>query len=290
MTGCGEAHHAEKGVSYSLEIRTFNNRYLKTTIKLPETLQFLEDKIEKQLRKGLGRGSVIYQLRVRDQRASAAYSINVAALQSYVDQVCQAKLPDGVKATVDLGTLAALPGVCQPPEPDESVREQQATIVQWLTERALDEVVAMRRLEGHALRQDLAAHCDVIRAELEAISQQAPKVVQEYHERLKSRVSMLVQEAKVELEAEALMREVAIYADRCDINEEVSRLRSHLDQFNSACDSDENVGRKLDFLTQEMLREANTIASKSNDVLIMQAVVEIKSLIDRLKEQVQNVS
>ena len=143
MTGCGEAHHAEKGVSYSLEIRTFNNRYLKTTIKLPETLQFLEDKIEKQLRKGLGRGSVIYQLRVRDQRASAAYSINVAALQSYVDQVCQAKLPDGVKATVDLGTLAALPGVCQPPEPDESVREQQATIVQWLTERALDEVVAM---------------------------------------------------------------------------------------------------------------------------------------------------
>lgn len=290
MTGCGEAHYAEEGISYSVEIRTFNNRYLKTSIKLPETMQFLEDGVEKQLRRRLGRGSVYYQLRVRDQRASAAYGVNVAALQAYVDEVCRAKLPEGVRASIDLGTLTALPGVCQPPEPDESTREREETIVQRLTTQALDETTAMRRQEGLALRQDLVSHCDAIGAQLDAIAGRASNVVAEYHERLKSRVLMLLQEAKLELEEESLMREVAIYADRCDINEEIARLRSHLDQFIASCDGQESVGRKLDFITQEMLREANTIASKSNDVPIIRATVEVKSLIDRLKEQVQNVA
>ncbi len=290
MTGCGEAHHAQEGVSYSLEIRTFNNRYFKASIKLPETLQFLEDRVEKALRAQLGRGSVIYQLRVRDQRAAAAYGVNVAALQAYVDQVSRARLPDGVAAAVDLGTLAALPGVCQPPEPDDSFREMQADIIDRMTRDALAQVVNMRLREGEALLADLRSHCDGIRTQLETVEVRVPDVVVSYHERLANRVKNLLEESRLQLEADALAREVAIYADRCDVTEEITRLRSHLDQFLAACDNGDQVGRKLDFLTQEMLREANTIGSKSNDVRIMQAIVEIKSLVDRLKEQVQNVA
>lgn len=289
MTGCGEAHFAEDGLTYSLEVRTFNNRYLKTTIKLPEGHQFLEEDIEKQIREVLSRGSVLYQLRVRDQRASAAYAINAAALQRYVDEVCRTRLPQGVVASVDLAALAALPGVCQPPDPDESARERQAEIVEQLTVEALAAVEQMRRREGLALRHDLLAHCEGIRGQLDIVARHASGVVNEYHERLKKRVAALVAEAKLDLEAETLTREVALFADRCDISEEIARLRSHLQQFAAACDTPDKVGRKLDFLTQELLREANTIGSKANDVRIVQAIVEIKSLIDRLKEQVQNV-
>ncbi|RJP39708.1 MAG: YicC family protein [Phycisphaerales bacterium] len=290
MTGCGEAHCAQDGISYSLEIRAFNNRYFKASIKLPETLQFLEERVEKALRSELGRGSVIYQLRVRDQRAAAAYGVNVAALQAYVDQISRARLPEGVSAAVDLGTLAALPGVCQPPEPDEDFRQQQAAIIDRLTREALAHLVAMRLREGEALRADLRGHCDGIRAQLQLVEQRVPDVVVLYQERLAARVNTLLEESRLQLEADALAREVALYADRCDVTEEITRLRSHLDQFLAACDSGDQVGRKLDFLAQEMLREANTIGSKSNDVRIVQAIVEIKSLVDRLKEQVQNVA
>ena len=289
MTGCGEAHHAEDGVSYSVAIRTFNNRYLKTSIKLPETLQFLEDAVDKQLRGALGRGSVIYQLRTRDQRASAAYGINLAALQAYVDEVGKVQMPQGVTASIDLGTLTALPGVCQTPEPDESTLETEVGIVQGLTREALEQTTAMRRQEGLALCENLTSNCDAIRVQLGIIAEQAPNVVAEYHERLKKRVAVLLNQAKLEMEQDTLAREVAIYADRCDIHEELTRLGSHLDQFAASCENGGLVGRKLEFLVQEMLRETNTIGSKSNDVAIVRAMVETKSLLDRLKEQLLNV-
>jgi len=147
----------------------------------------------------------------------------------------------------------------------------------------------MRRVEGKALREDLHESCHAIRELLASVRERAPAVVDEYHERLHTRVSTLMSTGKFELEADALAREVAIYAERCDVNEEVSRLSSHLDQFEQICDRGEQAGRTLDFLSQELLREANTIASKSNDATITRNVVEIKGRIDRLKEQAQNV-
>jgi len=147
----------------------------------------------------------------------------------------------------------------------------------------------MRREEGQALRRDLLGSCDAIRDHLSQIAAQAPKVVDEYHQRLKTRVETLMRAGGFELEAEGLMREVAVFAERCDISEEIARLRSHLDQFTQLCDREDRVGRTLEFLSQEMLREANTVASKSNNADIARSVVEIKGLIDRLKEQVQNV-
>ncbi len=289
MTGYGAAQHVEDGVSYALEIRSLNNRYLKLSIKLPEHLQFLEGDVDKLLRSRLVRGSISYTLRVRSEGDVGLRSINPAAVQRYVEQLSEVQTPPGTAATVDLATIAMLPGVCDSPELNEGARQHQWDVVADLTNRAIDVLIAMRREEGQALRTDLLRCCEAIRVRLSECKARAPSVIEEYHERLKSRVAILMQSGGFELEAEGLMREVAVYAERCDISEEIARLGSHLDQFGGLCDREDQVGRTLDFLTQEMLREANTIASKSNDAAIARSVVEIKGLIDRLKEQVQNV-
>jgi len=289
MTGYGEAQHAEEGVSYALELRSLNNRYFKANVKLPENLQFMEADVEKLLRTRLQRGSVTYVLRVRNSSAAGAYEINRAALEHYLGQVRGIPLLEGVEGTVDLASILTMPGVCQPPEQDEDTRAHTWEITRRLTEDALERLVQMRGVEGEALREDLLSHCARIRGLAAQIAAQAPAVIAEYQDRLRERVAVLLREARLELETEALLREVAVFADRSDISEEVSRLASHLDQFTRLCDSPELAGRKLDFLAQEMLREANTIGSKSNNAAIARDVVEIKGSIDRLKEQVQNV-
>ena len=289
MTGFGTAERSEGGTSYVLEIRSLNNRYFKAAIKLPEMLQFLETEVERMVRARLGRGSVTCNLRLRSASATGGYEIDTAALERYVGSIGGVNVPEGIQATVDLGAIAALPGVCQPPEMDEEQRDRQTQLVREMTEEAIDKLIEMRRVEGQVLRDDLLLHCGRLREHLDAVEQQAPEVMAEYHERLQSRVQILLAEAKLELEQDSLMREVAIYADRCDISEELSRLRCHLDQFGAVCDGNEHAGRKLDFLAQEMLREANTIGSKGNDTEISRQIVEVKGSVDRLKEQVQNV-
>ncbi|MFQ5490026.1 MAG: YicC/YloC family endoribonuclease [Phycisphaerae bacterium] len=289
MTGFGSAAKSQDGTAYTLEIRSLNNRYFKASIKLPEPLQFLEPDIERALRSVLRRGSVNYTLRIRSEGPITGLDINTAALEQYLQRICSAKVPDGVSATIDLAAVSAMPGVCQPPEADDSQREQQRHIVTDLTDHALDGLVAMRRAEGQVLRQELLGQCERLVEHLEAINERAPQVTTEYHQKLRARVEDLTAQARLELDADALTREVALFADRCDITEEIVRLRSHLEQFEGLCDSGPHIGRKMDFLAQEMLRESNTIGSKSNDAQIARAVIEIKAVIDRLKEQVQNV-
>lgn len=289
MTGYGAAQHVEGGVCYAIEIRSLNNRYAKLSIKLPEHLQFLESDIDRMLRARLVRGTVTCTLRVRTEHGSVLRRINSAALQEYVDQLSRVEASNGPPSTIDLATIALLPGVCDVPELDEEARSRERGIVTNLTERAIDALSAMRRDEGEALLRELLGFCESIRSLLAKCAARAPMVIEEYHERLKSRVGTLMRTGGFELEAEGLMREVAIYAERCDVSEEIARLNSHLDQCGLLCDREEPVGRTLDFLSQEMLREANTIASKSNDSVIARSVVEMKGWVDRLKEQVQNV-
>ena len=288
MTGYGAAQHTENGVSHALEIRSVNNRYLKLSIKLPEQLQFAESDIDKLLRHRLARGTISYTVRVRGD-ASMLKAVDVAALQRYVDALSQVRLPSGVQPVIDLATVALLPGVSEPPDMDDEAKRRCVEMLTELTNRGLDALIDMRREEGRTLREDLLSCCEAIRKHLALIATRAPGVIEEYRERLRSRVAMLMQGGGFQLEADGLLREVAVYAERCDISEEISRLTSHLDQFAEVCDRDEQVGRTLDFLAQELLREANTIGSKSNDAAIARSVVEIKGLIDRLKEQVQNV-
>jgi len=206
-----------------------------------------------------------------------------------VDRLSQASLPGGVQPTIDLAALALMPGVCEPLELDAEARERQLEILTALTETALTGLIEMRRQEGEALLRDLLQHVAAIRNELDAISARAPQVIEEYHQRLQTRVATLMWESDLQLESENLTREVAIFAERSDISEEIARLLSHLEQFEQVCHGGEHAGRTLEFLAQEMLREANTIGSKSNDAGVARSVVTIKGVIDRIKEQVQNV-
>lgn len=286
MTGYGEVQHSDNGISYVLELRSLNSRYFKVSIKLPEHLSIFEPEVEKLLRAKLTRGSVFYNLRVRDTSAEAAQEINQAALKSYLDQIL-AVSPE--QAQIDVASLLDLPGVCQPPALSEARRKHQWTVIEQITQHVLDNLIEMRRVEGRSLCEDLTYQCTQIREHLATVAERAPVVLQEYNQKLVQRTNTLIAEAKLELKLDDVRREVALYAERCDINEEISRLGSHLDQFEQLCQKGERAGRKLDFLAQELLREANTIASKSNDATIAQHIVEIKGAIDRLKEQVQNV-
>lgn len=288
MTGFGAAECCENGVSYRVEIRSVNNRYFKASTKLPEHLQRFEGEIDKQLRGRMGRGSISYSLKVKDENAPTSVEINKAALGRYVSVLAQVAAEHKL-ASIDLAGLLDFPGVCEPVEMNEDLLAAQLKIVQRLTNEAIDRLLTMRRTEGEALERDLAEQCAGIRDRIAQVAERSPLVVDEYHKRLRARVQQLMETSSVELDHDALVREVAIFAERCDVNEELSRLASHLDQFAELCAAPEETGRKLDFLAQEMLREANTIGSKASDAQVSRHVVEIKASIDRIKEQVQNV-
>jgi uncharacterized protein (TIGR00255 family) len=265
-----------------------NNRFFKPVIKLPENLSGLEPELETVLREKLGRGSVTYVLKMRLDSAEAAYHINTQALQSYVEQLQSVKGIVGL-VQLDLASLVQLPGVCQEPRDESDEIERHGETVRDLTLKAIDKLQKMRQREGKNLHAELMKHTKVIAEELNRISARAPLVVEDYHRRLQQRVNQLLSKAELRVNEGDLIREVAVFAERADIAEEIQRLSSHLGAFEEACNKDEHAGRKLDFIAQEMLREANTIASKANDAAIARSIVEIKGTIDRLKEQVQNL-
>ncbi|MCK6457447.1 MAG: YicC family protein [Phycisphaerae bacterium] len=289
MTGFGSAERTEGGVHYRVEIRSVNNRYFKATIKLPELLQRFESDIEQQLRQRLGRGSVSYSLRIRDAAGSVMAEINVAALQSIVERL-RGLRADGASVQIDLAALLALPGIVEPPDIDESMAAARQATIRAVTDEAIGRLIEMRRSEGAALRADLAGQCVRIRELVSRVRARSPLVVEDYHRKLRVRVNALLAQGGVELNQDDLVREIAIFAERCDVNEEIARLESHLEQFLQICDRGEEAGRKLDFLAQELLREANTIGSKANDAEIARLIVDTKATIDRIKEQVQNVA
>ena len=294
MTGFGDAADERAGVRYAVEIKSLNNRYFKPVIKLPDALSALEAEIEPVLRRNLGRGSVVLTLKVRRDEAAPQRRlprIDTDALRAYVGQLQQAGLE-----VREPERLLALPGVVRQPEaePAEEVEEDAAAhreVVLELTRRALEGLRAMRREEGAMLLDDLMAQTAAISRHLAAVRDRAPRVLHHYHDRLQARVNELLAKAELTIAREELAKEVAVFAERSDISEELTRLAHHVEQFEAACrDEDgEAVGRRLDFVAQEMLREANTIGSKANDAEIAAHIVEIKGAIDRLKEQVQNV-
>ena len=288
MTGFGDATAERNGTHYAVEIRSLNNRYFKPIIKLPETISGLEPELESMLRERLGRGSITYILKMRSDSAEAAYHINTQALKSYLQQLQQVKGLDRL-VQIDLASLVQLPGVCQEPRDETDEIERHGPVVRELTAKAVEKLNGMRNREGEQLFKELMRHVQLIAANLKEIATRAPSVVEEYHRRLSQRVNQLLSKAELKVNEPDLIKEVAVFAERADIAEEIQRLTSHLGAFEQACREGEHAGRKLDFISQEMLREANTIASKANDAQIARHIVEIKGAIDRLKEQVQNV-
>lgn len=303
MTGYGEAQGEIDGVTYTAAIKTVNNRYLKTSIKLPEAIAFLEEDIDKLLRKDLSRGTVNCVLGLKNIQSKEFFDINETALQAITERLGKIARSADIKCQIDIASLLTLPGMVAPTSPDKDKAEQIRKAVLEIIQRATDQLKEMRAAEGAALAADLNSHCKVIKQELKQIQSRSAVVTQEYQNKLKKRVDELLADAKLHLDEEILAREVAVYADRSDISEEIARLDSHLQQFTAICrgtpscnkskdrvlPADAAAGRRLDFISQEMLREANTIASKASDAEIIRRVIDIKCRIDRIKEQVQNV-
>lgn len=288
MTGFGDATAERDGTHYAVEIRSLNNRFFKPAIKLPENVSGLEPELETLLRERLGRGSITFILKMRMDSAEAAYHINTQALKCYLEQLQSVKGLDRL-VQIDLASLVQLPGVCQEPRDETDEIARHGPVIRELANQAISKLHQMRGREGEALFAELMRHVKLIGDNLGEIEKRAPFVIDEYHKRLSARVNDLLRKAELQVNQADLLKEVAVFAERADIAEEIQRLTHHLKAFEDACRGDEHAGRKLDFITQEMLREANTIASKANDAQIARHIVEIKGAIDRLKEQVQNV-
>lgn len=290
MTGFGVASTEADGARFVVEVRSLNSKYFKALIRLPEELAGLEAELEPALARRLTRGSVVLTVRFSDASANAAAQINTNALRRYVDELrAVAGSLDGA-GRIDLGALLGLPGVVIAGTAAELL-DRVRPVLLGLVDEACDRVLAMRAREGAMLHEQLHKHRRQIAERLAAIDKRAPAVVDQYQDRLRDRINALLAESGAALRDEDLIREVAVYAERSDIAEEVSRLQGHLEQFAEIIDAadQEPAGRTLDFLSQEMLREANTIASKCLDVEVSRQIVEIKGAIDRIKEQVQNV-
>ncbi len=290
MTGFARICREIDGISYAVEIKTVNNRYFKPNIRLPEPAAFLDYDIEKFLRENIYRGVVSYLLRYKNISGEPMYEIDAAAMESYVAKLNSINQPQGkAEYRINLANLLLLPGVIKPQEPESGKAEQLKKAVFEITAQAVEQLKQMRSCEGEALFKDIKQQCDQIRSLLGGIEPRKKIVVNEYRDRLTARVKELLDTVRLELDNDLVAREVALFADRSDIGEEIIRLSSHLEQFIASCEKEERPGRKLDFISQEMLREANTIASKASDAKICLDVVQIKSCIERIKEQVQNV-
>jgi uncharacterized protein (TIGR00255 family) len=289
MTGFGEAHRQTDGVAVVVEVRTINNRYFKLTLKCGEGYSLLEPEIEGVVRQQIRRGTIQVSLRVDRIRGSEDYQLNQAVLSNYRRQIEQLSERWQIGELVPLAQLLLLPGVVieNPTSPAEA--EEEWPLVREALLAAMENLAHMRQEEGRAMAADLRANCQAICAELKRIEERAPLVIEAYRSRLAERLQSTLAEFAVTLDPADLIKEVGLFAERSDISEEIVRLRSHLEQFDSIMELPESSGRKLEFLTQEMFRETNTIGSKANDVQIAHHVIEIKASIERIREMIQNV-
>lgn len=288
MTGFGRATATHAMGSVTIEVKSVNNRFLKVGLRLPDAFAELESDLEAQIRAALLRGSVYANVSFDRGRPDVRYSLNEEMLQQWLPKLRDIARQAGSRAP-ELPDMLAMPGVvmeqAEPLQPDETLW----TTVKQALAAALNGLREMRAREGDSLRRDMDGRVKAVAALAQKVAARAPQVVQEYKVKLKQRIDKLLADSGVAADDAALAREVAYFADRCDITEETTRLDHHCTQFLKVIGGDGEVGRRLDFIAQEMLREANTIASKANDAELASVAVEMKSEIEKIKEQVQNL-
>lgn len=287
MTGFGAAEDGVGHLSARIEFRTVNHRHLLTKLRLPAECAALEPKVEAIVRKHLIRGSVSGVLSLNRSGISEGASIDADLAKSYYQQAQELAAALDLEATLSVDSLLGMPGVVKN-RPAEDGLEDADSLILGLVKRALDDLITMRDHEGAALCADLRSNSRKVASELEGIAARMPVAIKEHQAKLQERVNELIG-AGPSVAPGDLAREIAIMADRLDVSEEISRLEAHLKQLDQLLTDGGPVGRKLDFLVQEFLREANTIGSKCSDAEVAHHVVELKTHIERLREQVQNV-
>jgi uncharacterized protein (TIGR00255 family) len=289
MTGFGDARGQNDRLSVSVEVRAVNNRYFKLVTKTPERYQCLDGEIERIVRESISRGTVNISIRVDSADSSSAYQLDAGVLKGYWQQLTELTTALGVRTPDNVASLLGLPGVVVDGDSRTSDPREDWPLLELAIREALAKLRDFRTTEGASMEQDLQSNLRIVSSELEKVAARAPQIVRDFRDKLLDRVQDLLRDGEARVEPTDLIREVSIYAERCDISEEIVRLRSHLDQFQSFVRQPQSPGRKLDFLTQEMVREVNTIGSKANNVDVAHAVVEIKASVERMREVLQNV-
>jgi uncharacterized protein (TIGR00255 family) len=288
MTGYGRGESSASGKRYAAEIKTVNNRYRELIVRMPKTLQAVEEDVRALLSEGIKRGRVETALQVIKEGEEPEYELelNIPLVKSYMRIFSRLSDEFGLDRNVKADDLCRMKDVISI-KSEEVDLEQARDASLEAVRSALDSCDLMRTKEGGAIAQDFMKRIGVIEASLGEIEERAPLVVQEYAKKMRQRVEQMLQ--GVELDENRLIQEVGLFADRSDITEEIVRARSHLVQFRSVMSQDDGAGRKLEFLLQELLREINTLSAKASDSFISAKAVEIKSELERLREQVQNV-
>jgi len=288
MTGAGEGIASDGATTCRIELRVVNNRFFKLALKSRDAFSSLEPRIESVIRGRVRRGAVQMTLDLSGPAVPAARRFDRDQLAAYLDDLedfCTThRIP--VPSTID--GILGLPGILLETSPSSDAVAATWPLVGRALDAALDGLERMRRAEGEALERDMREGCRGVLGLVAAIRQRVPAVLLEHRARLEERVRRLLESTAASLSEADVAREVALIADRSDIAEELVRLESHVAQFERLL-GEESPGRSLDFLAQELAREANTIASKSVDVAIAHTVVELKTRIERLREQVQNI-
>ena len=289
MTGFGEARRQQDGLAVTVEVRSVNSRFLKLVVRTGDGYGALEPLVDSIVRKHVRRGTIQVSVRIDRARSPEDCEINADILDHYRRQLEALHGQWDMAGEVYLESLLLLPGVVNENTGPTVDASADWPLVRQAMEGALEGLTQMRADEGQAMADDLRANCRTIAASLEQIECRAPLVVDDYRARLENRLQKILAEHELVLDPADLIKEVSLFAERGDISEEIVRLRSHLDQFEATMDLPESSGRKLEFLTQEMFREANTIGSKANDVEIARYVIEIKAAVERIREMIQNV-
>lgn len=289
MTGYGRAEAVHEGRKWIVEVRSLNHRYMEVVVRLPGPLAPLEMEIKKKVGEKLTRGRVDVTVQMDASGGAGVamqYELDLPLLRNYLELLNRIRAELKLREKVDLNTLSRFREIFVPSERKLDA-VQTWDVLKDVLDAALTELIRMREREGAVLRKDFVARMERIRETLKMTKTRIPEVVVEYQKRLSDRVKELT--GGLEIDAVRLAQEVALLAEKTDITEEIIRLESHIDQLSRLLDDGDAVGRKIDFLLQEMCREVNTMGSKSADVVLSHQVIELKSEITKLREQVQNV-
>ena len=287
MTGYGRAVETVNGREFTVELRSVNNRYLDCTVKLPRTLSFAEEAVKQAVKATISRGKVDVFITVRSEGAAdVKVTLNASMVEGYLSAMKQMVVDYGVQDDISVSVISRMPDVftVEKPEVDE---QQLLADLMSVVNKALESYDAMRSTEGKALENDLRSRGNTILDLVAQVEAGSGQTVIDYHTRLENKLKEVL--ANTAIDESRILTEAAIFADKIAVDEETVRLRSHLEQMNTMLTTGGAIGRKLDFLLQEMNRESNTIGSKCSDVRLARIVVDIKAELEKIREQTQNI-
>ena len=286
MTGFGRANYEKEGRTYNVEIKSVNHRYCDVSVKMPRCISYLEEKVKKEITNNISRGKIDVYITFENNSAKGKnIKINKELAKIYIDELKELASQNDINSNIPVTEISKFPDVLV----IENVEEEDIiwNELEVVLKEALENFIVMRTQEGNKIKEDLEKRIEKIEEKVSKISEYSTRLVEEYVVKLETRVKEILKTDVVD--HERLNQEIVIYADKCSIEEELTRLNSHIIQFRNFINMENPIGKKIDFLIQEMNRETNTIGSKSGSLEITNMVIEIKTEIEDIREQIQNI-